>query len=82
MMRDCGKRCFLGPDKSFPICSKGTCDVNDKGLWAAYIRSKEWDNKRSSYHGKTRPTMRREVYTGVARNARARLERRGFRVGK
>ena len=24
MMKKCGKKCFLGPKKSFPICSKNT----------------------------------------------------------
>ena len=31
MMRKCGKKCFLGPNKSFPICSKNTCKINKKG---------------------------------------------------
>ena len=35
MLRDCGRKCFLGPDKSFPICARGTCKVNDKGLYAS-----------------------------------------------
>jgi len=82
MKRDCGRKCFLGPKKSFPICAKGTCKVNKKGLWAAYIRAKEWGNKRSSYKGKARPTHRRSVYTRVARDAKKMLERRGSRVGR
>jgi hypothetical protein len=42
MMKQCGKKCFLGPKKSFPICSKNTCKVNKKGLHAAYIRAREY----------------------------------------
>ena len=37
---------FLGPKTpgnkqhpNFPICTKGTCRVNPKGLYAAYIRA-------------------------------------------
>ena len=82
MKRDCGKKCFLGPDKSFPICAADTCDVNDKGLWAAYIRAREWGKKPSSYKGKARPTHRRYVYTRVARDAKRMLEDRGYYVGK
>jgi hypothetical protein len=42
MMKKCGKKCFLGPNKSFPICTKNTCKVNKKGVYAAYIRAKEY----------------------------------------
>ena len=52
MLRKCGKKCFLGPRKSFPICTKGTCKVNPKGVYAAYIRAREWGKKRSSYKSK------------------------------
>jgi hypothetical protein len=48
MMQECGKKCFLGPRKSFPICTKGTCKVNKKGLYAAYIRAKEYQTIRPS----------------------------------
>ena len=30
MLKRCGKKCFLGPNKSFPICSKNTCKINKK----------------------------------------------------
>jgi hypothetical protein len=42
MMKKCGKKCFLGSKKSFPICSKNTCKVNKKGVHAAYVRAKEY----------------------------------------
>jgi hypothetical protein len=42
MMRKCGKKCFLGKNKTFPICSKNTCKVNKKGVHAAYIRAREY----------------------------------------
>ena len=82
MKRDCGDKCFLGPDKSFPICASGTCDIDDKGLWAAYVRARQWGNEASSYKGKARPTRRRGVYTRVARDARRMLEDRGYKVGQ
>lgn len=77
MLRDCGRKCFLGPDKSFPICARGTCKVNDKGLYAAYVRAREWGNKRSSYKGKARPRHPRRVYTSVANKAKRMLKSRG-----
>ena len=77
MLRDCGRKCFLGPDKSFPICARGTCKVNDKGLYAAYVRAREWGNKRSSYKGKARPRHSRRVYTSVANKAKRMLKSRG-----
>ena len=42
MLKNCGKQCFLGPNKSFPICSKGTCKVNRSGILAAYKRAREY----------------------------------------
>lgn len=42
MLRKCGKKCFLGPNKSFPICAKNTCKINKKGVQAAYIRAREY----------------------------------------
>ena len=81
MLRKCGRKCFLGPRKSFPICSKGTCKVNNKGVYAAYIRARQWGKKRSHYKGKSRPSMRRGVYTRVARRAKRILKRRGVKRG-
>ena len=81
MLRDCGKKCFLGPRKSFPICKKYTCDVSKKGLWAAYIRARQWGGPRSEYKGKARPTHKRYVYTRVAREARDMLKDRGADPG-
>ena len=82
MLRDCGRKCFLGPKKSFPICTKNTCRVNPKGLYSAYIRAREWGKKPSSYHGEARPTMHQRTYERIARTAKKMLDRRGYRVGK
>ena len=82
MKKKCGKKCFLGPKESFPICKKNTCKVIDQGLWAAYIRAKEWGKPKSSYKGKAKPRHSRSVYTRAARNAKKMLEKRGYKVGK
>jgi hypothetical protein len=42
MMKKCGKKCFLGPNKTFPICTKNTCRINKKGIHAAYNRASEY----------------------------------------
>ncbi len=66
MKKKCGKKCFLGPNKSFPICNKGTCKINKKGVWAAYIRAREWGSKKmraSKKHSKS-------VYNKIARKSR------------
>ena len=42
MMRRCGKKCFLGPNKSFPICKKNTCKVDKRGVQAAFNRARQW----------------------------------------
>ena len=41
MLRRCGKKCFLGPNKSYPICKKNTCKVSSKGVYSAYIRARQ-----------------------------------------
>ena len=77
MLKKCGKKCFLGPKKSFPVCAKGTCKVNSKGLYAAYIRARQWGKPRKSYRGKTRPRHARRTYRRIARRARRMLRKRG-----
>jgi hypothetical protein len=42
MKKRCGKKCFLGPNKSFPICKKNSCKISRKGVYAAYIRAREY----------------------------------------
>jgi hypothetical protein len=49
MLQNCGKKCFLGPNKSFPICNKNTCKVNSKGVYAAYIRARQFRNRNTKY---------------------------------
>jgi len=52
MLKNCGKRCFLGPDKSYPICRKNTCKVSKKGVYSAYIRSRQYKNNKISRKAK------------------------------
>ena len=89
MYRKCGKKCFLGtktpgnkkhPD--FPICTKGTCRVNSKGLYAAYIRAKQWGNKKSSYKKSEHPRLRRKTYKRISKTAKRMLKKRGYNVGQ
>ena len=49
MLRNCGKKCFLGKNKSFPICKKNTCKISSKGLYAAYIRARQFSSKGKKY---------------------------------
>lgn len=49
MLKRCGKKCFLGKKKSFPICKKNTCKVSSKGLYSAYIRARQYSSKGSIY---------------------------------
>lgn len=42
MLKKCGKKCFLGPNKSFPICKKNTCKISRKGVYAAYVRARQY----------------------------------------
>lgn len=49
MLNKCGKKCFLGEKTSFPICKKNTCDVSSKGVYAAYVRSRQFSSKGKKY---------------------------------
>lgn len=75
LLSKCGRRCFLGSRKTFPICPRlgsgsgsRDCKVDRRGVAAAYSRAREWaaitarKKKRASAHRK---------YTAVARRARA-----------
>lgn len=82
LLKKCGKKCFLGPDLSFPICPKKSCKVNKKGLYAAYIRSSQWGKKPSSYKGKSRPRRKQSVYNRISRKAKKLLRKMGIKVGR
>ena len=49
MLHKCGKKCFLGPNKSFPICAKNTCKINSKGVYAAYVRARQFSSRGQKY---------------------------------
>lgn len=48
MLKNCGKKCFLGPEKSYPICTKNTCKINSRGVYSAFIRSRQFHKKNIS----------------------------------
>ena len=49
MLKKCGKKCFLGTQKSFPICKKNTCKVSPRGVYSAYIRARQYSSKGQKY---------------------------------
>lgn len=49
MLKKCGKKCFLGTKRSFPICKKNTCKVSSKGVYSAYIRARQYRTKGKKY---------------------------------
>lgn len=52
MMKKCGKKCFLGPNKTYPICKKNTCKISKKGVYSAYIRARQYHRKTISQKAK------------------------------
>ena len=63
MLKKCGKKCFLGSKKSFPICSKNTCTPNKNGILAAYKRSRQFRKNGSKYYkiSKKARTMLKQI---------------------
>ena len=49
MLNKCGKKCFLGPKKSFPICKKNTCTISRKGVQSAYNRARQFRSRGRKY---------------------------------
>ena len=49
MLKKCGKKCFLGPNKSFPICKKNTCKIMPQGVYSAFIRARQYSSKGNKY---------------------------------
>ena len=96
MKKKCGSKCFLGPtnESCFPICAKGTCKINTKGIYAAYVRAREYGSKkmrrrssgkrssgkRSSgiRSGSTKHRHTKKVYQSIATRAKKMLKKRGF----
>jgi hypothetical protein len=79
----CGRRCFLGPSKTFPICARlgasgsgsgsgsGSCKIDRRGVQAAYSRAREWASitaRKKRSSAKTARSHRK--YTAVARRAK------------
>ena len=52
MFKKCGKKCFLGSKKTFPICKKNTCKVSKKGVYAAYVRARQYHRNSVSVKAK------------------------------
>ena len=49
MLKRCGRKCFLGSKKSFPICTKNTCKINPKGVHSAYTRARQYSSVSRKY---------------------------------
>ena len=71
-MKKCGKKCFLGSKKSFPICNAGTCEPNKGGIMAAYVRAREMTRRARE---NTIKKHRASYYYSVAKKAKTLLKR-------
>jgi hypothetical protein len=58
MLKRCGRKCFLGTKKSFPICKKNTCKISSKGLHAAYIRARQYRSRGKKYRNISKKAKR------------------------
>ena len=65
MKKNCGKKCFWGVEKSFPVCKKNTCRKSRKGVWAAYIRAKQMQSKKTK-----KLIKKKNNYTRIINKAR------------
>ena len=72
MLEKCGKKCFLGRDKTFPICAAGTCRRSPKGVSAACIRARQMSSPRArKVNGRSKAYYNRIAERALAmRNSR------------
>ena len=85
VLSKCGRKCFLGPGKSFPICARlgsgsgtGTCKVDRRGVAAAYSRAREWASITVRKKGTSVKAARaHRKYTAIAKRAKTLLKRKG-----
>jgi len=67
MLKRCGKKCFLGSEKSFPICKKNTCSISSKGVYSAYIRARQYRTKGRKYRIVSKKANKMLIDMGVKR---------------
>ena len=67
MLKKCGKKCFLGTEKSFPICKKNTCKISSKGLYSAYIRARQYSSKGRKYRTVSNKAKQMLIKMGIKR---------------
>lgn len=67
MLKKCGKKCFLGTKKSFPICKKNTCKVSPRGVYSAYIRARQYSSKERKYRTVSNKAKQMLIKMGIKR---------------
>ena len=87
VLKKCGRRCFLGPGKSFPVCARlgsaggpsggaGTCKIDRHGVQAAYSRAREWASITARKKGSSsKGAAAHRKYTAIANRAKSLLSR-------
>jgi hypothetical protein len=91
VLQKCGRRCFLGPGKSFPICARlgsgagaaaaaagagGECKIDRRGVQAAYSRAREWAAITArKKRSSVKAARAHRKYTAIARRAKAILSK-------
>ena len=84
ILSKCGRRCFLGPGKTFPICARlGTgskfrtrkCKIDRRGVQAAYIRAREWASITARKKSSIKAIRSHRRYTAIARKANSILSK-------
>ena len=71
-LKRCGKKCFLGSKKSFPICSAGSCKPSKGGIISAYVRAREMTRRARD---RTIKKHRASYYYSVAKKAKTLLRK-------
>ena len=70
MFKKCKKHCFLGKKLSFPICRRGTCKHDKRGVWGAYVRARSCRNPRSACRSRAKKPKSTKYYSRIANKAK------------
>ena len=89
MAKKCGEhKCFLGPNKSFPICRKNTCIRDMRGVraalyWAQSLRDTRGDKRKyAEIQRKAEEILRRSTRRSyISRRHKSKSRRRRSRSG-
>ena len=74
--KKCSKKCYLGPKKTFFICTRKTCKISNKKLLSTYKKVLKSSTRKTKTKTKTKKSNLLKIYKRVTKKARGMLKHR------